>query len=101
MPIEVVEKNLRQTSNEELIYSITTTNWGTSPTSPAVTANDETTRLICTTTVFPTNSPSVAGNVISLSPLKSLTEGHTYRINVKFSTGGNVYECYFKVFCEV
>ena len=99
--LEVQEGLQYQTSDEQLAYSITTTNWVSSPTSPSVVAFDINTGETVTTTVFPTNSPSVNGDVISLSLLKSLSKGHTYRIEVKFTVGSNVYECYFLVKCEL
>jgi len=99
--LEVTEGPKYQSADEELGYSITTTNWVSSPTNPAVVAIDETTGETVTSTVFPTNSPSVSGDVISLSLLKSLTKGHTYRIEVKFTAGSNIYECYFHVICEL
>lgn len=44
---------------------------------------------------------AVDGDVISLSPLKSLTAGVRYRIEVKFTAGGNVFELYGQVNAEV
>ena len=96
----VAEETKYMSADEELAYQITTTNWASSPTSPTVVAVDETTGETVTTTVFPTNSPSVSGDVISLSLLKALVKGHTYRIEVKFTVSSNVYECFFKVICE-
>src|SRR4030042_941921 len=97
--IEVVEGVQEQTSTEEIIYSITTTNWVSTPASVAAVAYREGDETVVTSTVFPTNSPTVAGDVITLSPLKSLTRGYTYRIEVKFTSGGNIFECYFRVKC--
>jgi hypothetical protein len=96
---EVVEGLQEQTSSEEVIYSITTTNFGSSPSSVTAAAYEVGPETDVTTTVFPTNSPSVVGNVITLSPLKLLTKGKTYRIEVKFTSGSNIFECYFRVKC--
>ena len=97
--LEVKEGLQYQTSDEEIAYSITTTNWGSSPSSTSVTAYDEQNESDVTSTVFPTNSPSESGNVVTLSALKSLTKNHTYRVEVEFEIGSNVYECYFRVKC--
>jgi len=97
--LEVTEGLKYQSADESLGYQITTTNWVSSPTSPVVVAYDEADNSVVTSTVFPTNSPSVSGDVISLSLLKSLTNGHNYRIEVKFTVGSNIYECYFRVKC--
>ena len=95
--LEVLESLQYQGVDEIIAYSITTTKWVSSPTSPTVVAYDESTMADVTTTVFPVNSPSVSGDVISLSVLKSLTKGHTYRIEVKFVVGTSTYECHFRV----
>lgn len=97
--LEVTEGIQYQSSTEEIIYAITTTNWGSSPSSVAAVAYQEGPETVVTTTVFPTNSPSVTDDVITLSPLKALTKGNTYRIEVKFTSGSNIFECYFRVKC--
>ena len=99
--LAVAEGTLEQSADEELAYQITTTNWVSNPTSPTVVAYDETLGETVTTTVFPTNSPTASGDVITLSLLKSLTKGHTYRIEVKFTVSSNVYECFFRVQCPI
>ena len=98
--LEVLEGLQNQSADERQAYNITTTNWASSPTSTVVkayneTANDED----VTSTVFPTNSPSESGDVITLSLLRALTRGNTYRIEVQFTVSSNVYECYFRVKC--
>ena len=97
--LEITQGIQYQSADEQLAYQITTTNWASSPTSPSVVAFDETTNEVVTSTVFPTNSPSVSGDVITLSLLESLIKGHTYRIEVEFTVGSNVWECFFRVEC--
>lgn len=97
--IEVAEGLLEQAVNEEIIYTITTTNFGSSPSTSSASAVDLTTGQTVTTTVFPTNTPSEAGDVITLSALKSLVKGHKYEIRVKFTSGSNIFECLFYVEC--
>lgn len=88
--------------DEQIAYSITTTPWGTSPTSLAVVVKDVTAGgTDVTTTVMPTGSASAVGDVITLPILKLLTAGSLYRVEVKFTCGGNVFECYFEVHAEV
>jgi hypothetical protein len=99
--LAVVEGTQEQSTDEQIPWSIDTTQWGDDPTSPTAVAVDEYTDETVTSTVFPTNSPSVSDNVITLSPLKSLTKGHTYRIEVKFTISTTVWECYFKVKCTI
>ncbi len=98
--LEVVEGTQFQTSDERLAHSVTTTNWVSSPTSPSVTAYDESANdKVVTSTVYPSNSPSVSGDTITLSLLRALTRGHTYRIEIQFTVGSNIYECFFRVKC--
>lgn len=99
--LEIEQGLLQQSADEIINYTITTTNWISSPTSSAAVAIDETTGETVTTTVFPTNSPSESGDIITLSPLKLLTKGHTYRIEVTFIVGTATYECYFRVECTI
>ena len=101
----VNEMGTRQGANESITYTVTTTPWGSSPTSLVVAVTDRTnytiaTPLDVTATVMPTNSPSAVGDVITLSPLKLLTASHTYRVAVRFTVSGNVEECYFDVIGE-
>ena len=98
--LEVVEGLQDQTSDERLAHKITTTPWVSNPTSPSVKAYDENDETDVTSTVYPTNSPSVNGDVITLSLLRDLTAGHTYRIEVQFSVGSNLWEAVFRVKCE-
>lgn len=96
--LEVIQGLQEQGEDEKLSHKITTTNWASNPTSTAVVAYDETANNDdVTSAVYPTNSPSESGDIITLSLLRNLTVGHTYRIEVKFTVGSNIYECYFKV----
>ncbi|KKN56929.1 hypothetical protein LCGC14_0567210 [marine sediment metagenome] len=101
MVLEVAEGLQYMSADERLAHQITTTHWVSSPTSPAVVAYDENDGSDVTSTVYPTNSPFVNGDVISLSLLRDLSVGHAYRIEVKFTVGSNIYECYFRVKCEI
>lgn len=99
--LEVTEGMQRQTTTEILVYKITTTNWVSSPTSPVVVVYDTTDAdTDVTSTVMPTNSPTAALDVITLSPLRALTKGHIYRVEVSFVVGSSTYEFYFRVLCE-
>jgi hypothetical protein len=94
---EVKESPLEQGVDEEIQYQLTTTPWGSSPTSVSVVVKDDSDGADITATVMPVNSPSVAGDVITLSPLKSLTAGDNYRVEIKFTAGGNVWETYLLI----
>lgn len=95
---EVVQSPMEQGANEIITYTLTTTPWGTSPTTDiTVTVLDVTAGTTdgdVTSTVMPTNTPSPSGDVITLSPLKLLTDGHKYRVQVKFICSGNTFDAY-------
>ena len=97
--LEVLEGIQIQSADEEIVYSVTTTNWGSDPSSVSVVAYEEGNPEPVTATVFPVNSPAIVEDTIMLSPLKALTAGKAYRIEVKFTSGSNIYECYFRVHC--
>jgi hypothetical protein len=88
--------------DERVIYTVTTTEWASTPTSPSVVVYDVTgtARTNVTSTVMPVNSPTVLGDVITLSLLRALTADHTYRVEVQFTASGNLFECFFLVRAE-
>ena len=97
--LQVQEGVQYQGKDETIVYKITTTNLGSTPTNVSVKAYDQLDKSDVTSTVFPTNSPSVSGDVITLSPLKSLTAGRTYHIEILFTISTNIFEPYIPVIC--
>lgn len=93
---EVDEGLQYQGEDEEIAYSVDVSNVGDSPTSPSVVVKDAYGQDV-TSTVMPTNTPSVSGNVITLSKLKNLVPGVEYRVEVKFTISGSIFEHYFRV----
>lgn len=96
----IVESPIAQGANEIITYQLTTTPWGSNPTGVEVTVYDITDAKAVadwedvTATVMPTNTPGVAGDVITLSPLKLLTNGHLYRVEIQFTCGANTFETF-------
>lgn len=99
--LEVSEGLQEQSATERIAYTLDVTNYpgSSAPSSVVVKAIDTSDNSDVTSTVFPTNSPTVSGNVITLSLLRALTKGTTYRIQVKFTRDGNDLEPYFNVYC--
>ena len=105
--LEVAEGIQYQTTDEQLAYQIDVSNWATPASVTQVKAYDELDDSDVTTTVFPTNDPSVVDadsddtdDSILLSLLKSLTENHNYRIEILWvDTGSNVWETLLPVKC--
>ncbi|MEE8307077.1 MAG: hypothetical protein V3R81_07410 [Gammaproteobacteria bacterium] len=77
-----------QGANEGVAYQLTVTNWASSPTSPSVTVTRTSDDTDVTSTVMSPNSPTVASDVITLSPLDTLTAGEQYRVDVQFTATG-------------
>ena len=100
---EVKEGKQYQGVDEYIAYNITTTPWGSTPTSVAVKAflmgNPGTKGTDVTATVL-TGSASVTGDIITLPALSALTLGRVYRVEVKFTCSGNIFEAFFWVEAE-
>ena len=92
---QVKESPLVQGLDEQIAYQITTTPWGSSPGSVAVTAFDVTTDRTDVTATILSGAASVLGDVITTPVVKSLTIKHQYRIEVKFTCAGNIFETWF------
>lgn len=98
--LEVIEGLREQTTSERIPYSVDFTNFGVTTLSSATcVAYDEVDESDVTSTVYPTATVTVSGAVATLSLLKSLTKGHTYRIEVLGIEGSNYYEGFFRVEC--
>jgi hypothetical protein len=98
---EVAEGLQRQGVGESIIYTLDVTSSGSTPTNVAVTVFDEDDLdTDVQATVMPTNTPTVSGNVITLSPLTALTLNSVYRVEVQYDVGGSTLEPYFRVRAE-
>lgn len=97
MKLQIHETGLKQGADEEIPYQLTTTNWGSSPSSVSVTAYDMSDSFAVVTDDILDGDPSISDDVITLPIVKSLTRGHKYRIEIMFTTGGIILECYFEL----
>ena len=94
---EIAEGTQYQGADEEIIYALTVTNWVTTlSTAAGVKVYDITsgTRTDVTSTVMPVTTMTVSGNRIVFSPLKLLTPGSIYRLEVLFTGDGQKPEAY-------
>lgn len=96
---DITQGRQSQGADEEIVYTLTTTNWGTSPSSVTVKAYDLSNASADVSTTVLSGSASVSGDVITLPTVKSLTAGRIYQIEVKFTAGGSVFETPFIVLC--
>ena len=97
---QVQERNILQGIDEQIVYTITTTPWGSTPIGVSVKAYDVDNAFADVTATVLSGSASVAGDVITLPIMKSLTEGRRYRVEVRFTAGGNLFEAWFEVEAE-
>ena len=95
---EVKEGELEQGQDEIIAYTLTTTPWGSSPTSVVVTLWDITaaTWTDVSSTML-SGAASAIGDVITTPLVTGLTAGSTYRLEIKFVTGGNTLEAYAEI----
>ena len=89
---EFKESPMAQGEDEIVAYNLTTTPWGSSPTSPVVKLYDAAGNDASTTNL--TGSATVNGDVITTPAVKTLTNGNRYKMQVKFVSGGNTYEAF-------
>jgi hypothetical protein len=96
---EVKESPIYQGSDEIIAYTLTTTPWGSSPSSPTVVIKSLP-DLSDTSVTNLNGAPSVLGDVITTPAVKSLTAGTRYRLEIKFTISGNVFETYCIIIAE-
>ena len=96
---EVVESPQYQGVDEELVYALTTTNFGSSPSSPSVVVKDMTAGGDGTdvTANVTSGSASVFGDIVTLPTILDLTAGSFYRVEIQFTSGSNLFECFFYI----
>lgn len=94
--LEVKESPLTQSPDEAIVYTVTTTNVVSSPTSPAATAKNLTTGKTVTSAVL-SGSASASSDVITLPTVQNLIDGNLYQIDVQFTVSSTTYERYIRI----
>jgi len=97
-PREVIEGPQYQGEDEEIVYTIDISEWGSSPSGVTVKVYDEDGADVTTTVT--SGSSSTTTTTITLPTIKSLTAGTQYRVEIKFTAGGQVLEAYFVIIAE-
>ena len=102
MSREILEGMRTQGANERIAYSVTTTPWGSSPSSISCSLYDVTDQAVDTdvTSTKLTGSASASTDVITTPKVISLVPGHMYRLDVLFTSATNVYEAIVRIRCE-
>ena len=91
------ESPMPQAPGEKVAYLLTTTPWGSSPTSPVVTIKQNGLDVTADVT---SGSASVASDVITTPLIQDLTAGKVYRIDVLFVTAGNTFKAHGLIKCD-
>ena len=101
MPVtrQVSEGRQELGSNEEKVWGIDVTNWGSSPSSPDMVVWDLSDENEDVSADVLSGSMTVDGNVVYLKKIASLTAGSNYRAWVKFTVGSDVLEAYLDIIC--
>ena len=98
---EIKEGLQYQGEDETVVYTLTTTPWGSSPTSPSAKIFSVVGDTITdTTSTNMTGSASANGDVITIPAIHSLTAGTLYRVEVKFTCSGNTFEAFAELQAE-
>jgi len=95
---EVAESPKYQGEDERIAYTVDTGDWGGTPT--AVDVKIYTYNGIAYTDTTTTNlsgAASVVADVITTPLVIALVAGVTYRLEIRFTSGGNVYEPFMQI----
>lgn len=99
--LQVIEPVREQSAAETIAYTINVADYPGSgdPSTISVVAIDTSDGTDKSSTVFPSGSNSVSGNIITLKALQLLTAGVTYHIRVTFTRSSNIFQPHFVVKC--
>ena len=97
---QIKESPLAQGEDEQIAYSLTTTPWGSTPSSVSVVIKSLP-DLTDTSATNLSGSASVDGDVITTPKVISLVAGTQYRLEIKFTCSGNIFEAWSYINGEV
>ena len=95
---KIVESPWTQGVDEEAAYTVDTSTWGGSPSAVSVVLKDSNGDDVSSTNL--SGSASVSGDIITTPVVKSLTADSRYRLEVKFTSSGNILEAYGYIYGE-
>lgn len=93
------ESPIYQGVDERIAYTLTTTPFASSPSSPVMTIKDIDGEDV--TSDYISGSASVSGDVITTPIIISLTAGVQYRMEIQFVSSGNTWEAWCDLRGEV
>lgn len=100
---EVVESPQEQGEDERIAWTLTTTPWGGSPSSPTCVLKliDPSGDMTNVTATNVTGSPSISTDNITSGIVHSLVANSKYRLEFKWVSGSNTLESYLIIFAKV
>ena len=90
--IRQVKEDVYQGEDEKIAYRLTTTPWGSDPTNVSVAFYDVTNGARIDSGSNLTGAVSVSGDIIVCPIVENLIPNRRYRLEIKFSSGGNTFE---------
>lgn len=103
MPVsarDITQGRQDQGSGETVVYTLTTTQWASDPSSPSVTVYDLSDAETDVTATVCSGSATALGDVITFPAISSLTGEHIYRVDVGFVSGSNTLVVPVYIFCN-
>ena len=98
---EIKEGLQYQGEDETIVYTLTTTPWGSTPSSTAAKIYEvDGDTLTDKTTTQMSGATSVLGDVITLPEVTALVAGTLYRVEIVFTCSGNVFEAFAELQAE-
>jgi len=98
---EIKEGLQYQGADETIVYTLTTTPWGSTPSSTAAKIYEvDGDTLTDKTTTQMTGATSVTGDIITLPAITALVAGTLYRVEIVFTCSGNVFEAFAELQAE-
>jgi hypothetical protein len=94
----IKESPLYQGVDEQIAYTLTTTPWGSNPSSPVLVLKDSGGNDV--TATYTTGSTTVSGDVITTKTVRNLIAGQIYRLEIKFTIGGSVLEAWAELHAQ-
>jgi hypothetical protein len=95
---EMNESGLGQGQDEELVYTLNVSPWGSNPTDIQVKVYDITAgAYLDESSAMLSGAASVTGDDITLPALSGVEANHNYRLEVKFTIGSNTFEAWCRI----
>ena len=95
---EFKESPIKQGEDEQIAYYFSSTPWGSNPSNVSAKIYDS--HNVDKSSTCLSGTCSVNGDVITIPVVKALVVEETYRLEVKFTCSGNIFEAYCVIAAE-